>query len=116
MNQRDQHGQRFTVLLQDASDLRRLQLAMATQNTVLNNGGNAGMVFDRWLPGRMLHLQEVTPTWERVINAQIAQFFFISEYYYPYFMQEHTRAIEALDKALRNPDITPLLEGAQLPG
>ncbi len=114
-NQRDALGARFTVLIQDPSDLRRLQLALATQNTVLNNGGNAGMVFDRWLPGRMLHLQEVTPTWERVVNAQIAQFFFIGEYYYPYFMQEHTRAIEALDRALRAPEIAPLLEGVQLP-
>src|SRR5262249_44851299 len=30
---------RFTILIQDRSDVRRLQLAFATQNTVLNNGG-----------------------------------------------------------------------------
>ena len=49
LSQPDARGiARFTILLQDPSDLRRLQLAYATQNTVLNNGGVAGMAFDRW--------------------------------------------------------------------
>jgi general secretion pathway protein D len=115
LNQPDARGRRFTILIQDASDLRRLQLAVATQNTVLNNGGVAGMVFDRWLPGKMLHMQEVTPTWERLLNAQIAQYFFIGEYYYMYFIQEHQRALEALDKALRSDEAKPYMEGITLP-
>ncbi len=115
LNQPDERGQRFTVLIHDPSDLRRLQLAVATQNTVLNNGGNAAMVFDRWLPGRMLNMQEVTPNWERVLNAQIAQYFFIGEHYYMYFIQEHQRALGTLDKALRGDEAKPYLEGVTLP-
>jgi hypothetical protein len=115
LNQRDERGARFTALIHAPSDLRRLQLAVATQNTMLNNGGAAGMVFDRWLPGRMLHLQEVSSTWERVLNGQIVQFFFIGEYYYAYFMQEHLRAIESLDKALRSPEAGTWLDGIELP-
>ncbi|QJR10441.1 Type 3 secretion system secretin [Usitatibacter rugosus] len=106
---------RFTVLIQDPSDLRRLQLAYATQNTILNNGGTGAMVFDRWLVGRMVHLQEVSPSWERVMNAQIAQYFFLGEHYYMYFMQEHEKALGNLEVALRAPEMQPLLEGVKLP-
>ena len=106
---------RYTILINDPSDLRRLQLAYATQNTVLNNGGIPGMTFDRWLVGRMIHLQEVSPTWERVLNAQIAQYFFMGEHFYMYFMQEHDRAMRALEAALKSPDVQPLLAGIKLP-
>jgi len=106
---------RFTILIRDSSDLRRLQLAYATQNTILNNGGIPGMIFDRWLVGRMIHLQEVSPTWERVLNAQIAQYFFMGEHYYMYFMQEHDKAMRRLEEALRQPEMQPYLAGLKLP-
>ena len=106
---------RYTILIKDPSDLRRLQLAYATQNTVLNNGGIPGMTFDRWLVGRMIHLQEVSPTWERVLNAQIAQYFFMGEHFYMYFMQEHDRAMRRLEAALKSPQVQPFLQGVRLP-
>jgi len=106
---------RFTILIRDSSDLRRLQLAYATQNTILNNGGIPGMIFDRWLVGRMIHLQEVSPTWERVLNAQIAQYFFMGEHYYMYFMQEHEKALRRLDEALHQPEMQPYLAGLKVP-
>ena len=106
---------RFAILLHDPSDIKRLQIAYATQNTVLNNGGNAGMIFDKWLVGRMVHLQEVSPNWERILNAQIAQYFFLGEHWYMYFMQEHQAALRSLEAALKSPEIQPLLEGVRLP-
>ena len=116
MSQPDALGiPRYTILINDPSDLRKLQLAYATNNTVLNNGGVAGQTFDHWLPGRMIHLQEVSPTWERVINAQIAQYFFIGTHYYMYFVQEHEKAMRSIEQALRAPDIQPLLAGIRLP-
>ncbi|MEI6738349.1 MAG: hypothetical protein WCL29_07725, partial [Pseudomonadota bacterium] len=105
----------FTILIHDKSDLKRLQLAYATQNTTLNNGGAAGLVFDRWLPGRMLHMQEVSPTWDRVLLAPIAEYFFIGEYAAMYFTQEHERAIQALDRVLRRPENAALIQGLTLP-
>jgi hypothetical protein len=116
LSQPDARGvPRFTILINDRSDVRRLQLAYATQNTVLNNGGIPGMTFDRWLVGRMLHLQEVSPGWERVLNAQIAQYFVIGEHYYMYFIQEHQKAMQRIEAALRSAEVQPLLEGAKLP-
>jgi general secretion pathway protein D len=96
MNQPIDGVPRHTILLKDESDLKRLQTAVATQNTILNNGGTGAMVFDNWLPGRMLHLQEVSPAWERVLQAPIAQYFFIGEFFTLHFMREHEAAINAL--------------------
>ena len=115
MNQSTGAIPQFTILIHDPSDLKRLQLAYATQNTVLNNGGTAGMLFDRFLPGRILHLQEVSPNWERVLLPPIAQYFFIGTHGTMYFMQEHERAIGALDLALRQRENATLVEGLTLP-
>jgi general secretion pathway protein D len=105
----------FTILIHERDDLRRLQLAYATQNTILNNGGTASMLFDRFLPGRMLHLQEVSPNWERVLLPPIAQYFFIGEHGTMYFQREHERAIQTLDSALRQKENAALVEGLVLP-
>jgi general secretion pathway protein D len=116
MSQPDALGvPRYTILINDPTDLRRLQLAYATNNTVLNNGGVAAQTFDHFLPGRMIHLQEVSPTWERVLNAQIAQYFFIGTHYYMYFVQEHEKAMRAIEQAMRAPELQPLLTGVRLP-
>ena len=106
---------RFAIVLHEPSDIRRLQIAYATQNTVLNNGGAPGMIFDKWLVGRMVHLQEVSPNWQRILNAQIAQYFFLGEHWYMYFMQEHQAAMRSLEAALKSPEIQPLVSGARLP-
>jgi hypothetical protein len=113
MNQRDDRGARFTILIQDPDDLRRLQLAVATQNTIQVNGGESGLVLDQWVPGRMINVREVTPGWQRILDSRMARNFFIGEHYYPYFMQEHVRAMEALDRALRAPGMQPLLQGLE---
>jgi hypothetical protein len=106
---------RYTILIQDPSDLRRLSLAYATQNVILNNGGVAAVGFDNFLVGRMLLLQEVSPTWQRVLNAQIAQYFFIGEHYYMAFIDAHEKAMRAIEKAFQEPDVQPLLAGVTLP-
>lgn len=98
----------FTILIHDRTDLRRLQLAFATQNTILNNGGASAMVFDKWLPGRMLHLQEVSPNWERILLAPIAQYFFIGEFAMPYFMREHEAAMQKLEPFIDPKDLAAL--------
>ncbi len=61
------------------------------------------MVFDKWLPGRTLHLQEVSPSWERVLLAPIAQYFFVGEHFTMYFMREHEAAMQALEGVLQKP-------------
>jgi general secretion pathway protein D len=115
MNQSTGATPSYTILIQEPSDLRRIQLAYATQNTILNNGGTGSMIFDKWLPGRMLHLQEVSATWERVLLPPIAQYFFIGEHAAMYFTAEHEAAIQALDRGLRRKENATLIEGIALP-
>ena len=65
--------------------------------------------------GRMLHMQDVSQNWERTLEGTVARYFFLGEYFYPYFILEHERAIERLDRTLRTPEIAPLLDGLTLP-
>ncbi len=110
LNQPENGERRPTILLHQPEDLRRLKLAMATQNTILNNGGVSGVSFDRWLPGRLVHLQEVAPGWERLLQASIAQYFFFGEFYYPAFMQEFEAALDSAERELkRSPQARALI-------
>lgn len=115
LNQPRDGVQRWTILIHEPQDIRRLQLAFATQNTMLNNGGAGGMIFDRFLPGRMLHLQEVSPTWERIVLAPLAQYFFLGEHWYMYFQQQHEAAMNTLERELRKPEYAEMLGSGAVP-
>ncbi|MBI2769384.1 MAG: type II and III secretion system protein [Burkholderiales bacterium] len=115
LNQPVAGRERYSIVINDASDLKRLQLAIATKNTVLNNGLEQNMLFNNWLPGRVINLQEVAVNWERTLEATVARYFFIGEHYYPYFMSLHQNAIRELDAALRQPEYAADLDGMVLP-
>lgn len=105
----------YTIVIHDESDLERLKLAMALKNTILANGNVAGTIFDNFLPGRMLAMQEIAPEWERTLEASIGRYFFYGELFYPAFSAEHERAIGVLDQALRQPQMAPYVTGIRLP-
>jgi general secretion pathway protein D len=102
LNQPDEAGPRRAILLQQPGDLRRLQLAVAVQNTIVVNGGPTSLHLDGWVAGRMLNMQEVAPQWERTVDADIARNFFVGEHYYAAFMQHYLAAMESLDQALHS--------------
>jgi general secretion pathway protein D len=105
----------YTIVIHDRSDLVRLKNAIALKNTILNNGNERGTVFDNFLPGRMLAMQQVSPDWERTLEGTVARYFFYGELFYPAFADEMERAIAELDKALRLPEMARHLDGIQLP-
>jgi hypothetical protein len=105
----------YTIVINDKTDLDRLRLAIALKNTILNNGNIAGTIFDNFLPGRMLAMQEIAPDWERVLEASVARYFAIGELFYPLFFDAHEKALRELDSALRKPEMQTLLEGIKLP-
>jgi general secretion pathway protein D len=104
-----------TVVLHQPEDLDRLKLAVALKNTILNNGNEVGTVFDNFLPGRMLAMQEVAPEWERILEASVGRYFYFSELFYPAFFETLERSISSLDSRLRQPDMAPYIKGIQLP-
>jgi hypothetical protein len=108
-------GTRFTILIQDESDLARVQLAIALRNTIMVNGKEPGITFHNFQPGRMVQIQRGKPNWEQALEGSVARNFFIGEYFYPYFMEEHERMIRELDEALRKPELKPFLDGVKFP-
>ena len=104
-----------TIVINDKTDLDRLRLAIALKNTILNNGGVAGTIFDNFLPGRMLAMQEIAPDWERILESSVARYFAIGELFYPLFFDAHEKALRDLDRALRKPEMQSLIEGIKLP-
>ncbi len=107
--------QHYTIVIHDESDLRRLQLAFVLKNTILVNGNEAGTIFDNFLPGRVLAMQEIAPAWERTMEATIARYFYFGELFYPAFSDALERAIQDLDRALRQPQLVQYLSGITLP-
>jgi general secretion pathway protein D len=107
--------QHYTMVIHEPSDLRRLKLAFSLKNAILANGNEAGTIFDNFLPGRMVAIQENPPHWERTLEATIARYFYFGEFFYPAFSQELERAIQALDRSLRQPAIAQYLTGIALP-
>lgn len=105
----------YTIVINDKTDLDRLRLAIALKNTILNNGNTAGTIFDNFLPGRMLAMQEIAPDWERILEASVARYFSIGELFYPLFFEAHEKALRELDSALRKPEMQSLIEGIKLP-
>ncbi len=115
-NQSSEGGQKhYTIVINDQTDLDRLRLAISLKNTILNNGNVSGTIFDNFLPGRMLAMQEIAPDWERILEASVARYFYIGEFFYPAFFNAHEKALNDLDSALRRPEMQSLLEGIRLP-
>ena len=105
----------YTIVIQDESDLERLKIAIALKNTILNNGNEQGVIFDNFLPGRMVALQGVSPDWERTLEGTIARYYYYGELFYPAFADAMESAIRDLDTTLRRPAMAPYLEGVTLP-
>ncbi|UGQ45903.1 type II secretion system protein GspD [Massilia endophytica] len=108
-------GTRFTILIQDESDLARVRLAIALKNTIMVNGKEPGITFHNFQPGRMVQIQRAQPSWEQALEGSVARNFFIGEFFYPYFIEEHERMIRELDTALRRPELKPYLDGVSFP-
>jgi general secretion pathway protein D len=106
---------RYTILIHQPEDINGVKLAVALKNTILANGNEVNTVFDNFLPGRVLNLQEASPNWERVIEANVARNFFWDDFYIPAFNEELDRAINDLDRALRAPDVASGLDLSGLP-
>jgi len=105
----------YTLVIHDESDLERIKLAIALKNTILANGNEGGIIFDNFLRGKMLAMQEIAPEWERTVEATIARYFFYGEMFYPAFAQALENSFQELAAALKRPEYAGLLDGKPLP-
>ena len=76
---------------------------------------SSNITFRNFQPGRMVQIQRSQPNWDQSLEGTVARNFFIGEFFYPYFIEEHERMLRELDAELRKPEIKPYLDGLALP-
>jgi general secretion pathway protein D len=102
LNQPTEAGQkRYTIILRNESDLMRLKRAVVLKRTVQLNGQRKSLTLDNFSVGRQLLLPEVNPEKVRLVDADVANYFFLTEQYYPALQKQLRQASEALRRSLR---------------
>jgi len=102
--------ERYTVLIQDESDVLRLRRAQALKKIITLNGGTSQMRLRNFSVGKVLLMPELRTDQTHLIDAESARFFFHTEHYYAATLQEVEDQLNLLDALLRRPDIHVLLE------
>jgi general secretion pathway protein D len=99
----------YSIVIHQPDDLERLKLAITTKNTVLANGNEQNIIFDNFLPGRMIAMQEVSPSWERMLEASVARYYYYSVHYYGAFTNALEKTLQDVETKLSNPEFEKLL-------
>lgn len=107
--------ERHTILLKDASDLQRLSHAIAVRRLIQINGGKAMVDFDNLGIGRVLSLPEFGDEQRHLLEADVADYFYLSQHALRQFEQDFERALTALDAALRSGRYSDTIAPSDLP-
>ncbi|MDP6356442.1 MAG: type II and III secretion system protein, partial [Planctomycetota bacterium] len=111
MNQRSKDGrQQYTILLRKEKDLVKLYRAMLLKHILALNGGESSATLSNFSVGKVLLVPEVKPEKIRVVDADVARYFFHIEQYYPALTQRIERTLEQLDTAVLSPKVRIYLE------
>ena len=102
--------ERYTVLIQDESDVIRLRRAQALKKIIVLNGGTDQMRLRNFSVGKILLMPELRKDQTHLVDAESARFFFHTEHYYAATLQEVETQLNLLDAMLCRPDISVLLE------
>ena len=117
MNQPDDAGrQRYTILLKDMDDVRRLRRAVAVKRIVQLNGEYESLNIRTFRVGTMLQMPDFKSDKVNVIDADVARYFFFTEHYYQAAVKEMEHAIDALRGAIVRPEFSRYLDPVELPG
>ncbi|MEX2544651.1 MAG: ABC transporter transmembrane domain-containing protein [Phycisphaeraceae bacterium] len=112
LNQPGEDGrQRHTILIQSQRDLERIaQAVMLKQIVELNTMADRQMTLRNFTVGRNLLMPEIEDDAVFVLDSSVAEYFFISEMYYPILQQHLQQASEAMRDALDRPEYSRLLD------
>lgn len=101
MNQPVENGRRrYTILLNNKYDLKRLRRAIVIKRIIDLNGGEKNSTLDRFSAGRILPMPEITTQSYNIIDADVARYFFHSEFYYRAAVKEMEETLTSLDERL----------------
>lgn len=111
LNQPDSDGhRRFTILLKDERDIRRLRRAVVVKSTVQLNATHQSLRLRNFTQGRLLLMPTIKDDQVFLIDEDVAQYFFYTEHYYPALQKELQRDMEALSGILHDPDYAQFLD------
>lgn len=106
LNQPDEQGrQRYSILIQNAKDLKRLRRAIVLKRTVELNASRASLTLQNFTLGRLILMPTVKEDKVYLIDEETAKYFFFTEQYYPAVRQELARDGEALSNTLQLPEV-----------
>jgi Flp pilus assembly secretin CpaC len=111
LNQPDSDGRRrFTILLKDQRDIRRLRRSVVVKHTVQLNASQQSLRLRNFTQGRLLLMPTIKDDQVFLIDEDVAQYFFYTEHYYPALQKELQRDMDALETALHEPGYRRLLD------
>ncbi len=111
LNQPDAQGRRrFTILLKDGRDIRRLRRAVVVKQTVQLNATQQSLRLRNFTQGRLLLMPTIKDDQVFLVDEDVAQYFFYTEHYYPALQSELQRDMEALQNILQDPEYRRLLD------
>jgi hypothetical protein len=113
LNQPDEDGRsRYTVLINQAEDLRRLLGAVLMKHILeVNGGGGPEASLLKFIPGRILEIPVIKPEGAHVIDAEVARYFFhSSQHFYAAALQEIESALDELNQEFQKPELQYLIE------
>ena len=111
LNQPDDQGRRrFSILLKDGRDIRRLRRAVVLKQTVQLNATQQSLRLHNFTQGRLLLMPTIQDDQVFLVDEDVAQYFFYTEHYYPALQSELQRDMEALQNLLHDPAYRRLLD------
>ena len=104
-----------TILLKDKSDLLRLSHAIAVRRLIQINGGKSMVDFDHLGIGRVLSLPEFGEDQNHLLEADVANYFYLSQHALRQFEQEFESGMAEIEKTLRGNRFSDIAPAGQLP-
>lgn len=103
-----------TILLKDESDLLRLSHAIAVRRLIQINGGKRMLNFDNLSIGRVLSLPEFGEDQNHLLDADVADYFYLSLHSLRQFEHEFEAGMSAIDGTLRSGKFNDIVPASKL--
>ena len=106
MNQPTPEGiDRFSILIQNQSDILRLQRALMLKKIIQLNGEEGALTLSNFSIGKILHTPEMGDDKISVVDADVAKYFFHTELYYAAIIKRIEETLAEFDRSLKDPGV-----------
>lgn len=102
LNQPQADGrERYSILLRNVDDVRRLMQVIAVKRLMSANGGEAHATLHDYAVGRVITMPDIKSTQNHLLEATVARHFFYSRHAFPAFDAEQERVFAQVDALLK---------------